>query len=90
MCMQCQMNGSGVLVKLGDLGVSAFVGPGGFHRKPATPGHTAPEAIEYHGQYPIGEKVSYQLAIHLCKKLHICNKHCCQWYMNKSCGIRLR
>ena len=57
-CMLCQTDKSGVLVKLTDLGVSAFVGPGGFHRKPATVGHAAPETIEHLGQYPVGEKVS--------------------------------
>ena len=46
-----------VKVKLADLGMSAFVGPRGFHRKPATPGHTAPEAIKYAGKEPLGEKV---------------------------------
>ena len=46
-----------VKVKLADLGISAFVGPRGFHRKPASPGHTAPEAIEYAGKEPLGEKV---------------------------------
>ena len=48
-----------VKVKLADLGISAFVGPRGFHRKPATPGHTAPEAIRYAGKEPLGEKVVY-------------------------------
>ena len=46
-----------VKVKLADLGISAFVGPRGFHRKPATPGHTAPEAIKSAGKEPLGEKV---------------------------------
>ena len=46
-----------VQVKLADLGMSAFVGPGGFHRRPATPAHTAPEAFEYAGKEPLGEKV---------------------------------
>ncbi|XP_065916792.1 leucine-rich repeat serine/threonine-protein kinase 1-like isoform X1 [Dysidea avara] len=54
-CTACQ-NG-GALVKLADLGVSAFVGPEGFYRKPSTPGHTAPEVMEYHGLEPLGEKV---------------------------------
>ena len=54
-CLACQ-NGS-VLVKLADLGISALAGPGGFHRKPATPGHTAPEAISFAGKEPLGEKV---------------------------------
>ena len=46
-----------VEVKLADLGISAFVGPRGFHRKHGTPGHTAPEAIKYAGKEPLGEKV---------------------------------
>ena len=62
-CMLCQTDKSGVLVKLTDLGVSAFVGPGGFHRKPATVGHAAPETIEHLGQYPVGEKVSSLLYV---------------------------
>ena len=64
-CLPCQTDQSGVLVKLTDLGVSAFVGPGGFHRKMATPGHAAPEAIEHLGQHPIGEKVSSFLDVFL-------------------------
>jgi len=60
--MFCQHKASAVFVKLADLGVSALVGPTGFHRKPATPGHTAPEAIEYAGTEPLSEKV--------CKKCH--------------------
>ena len=62
-CMLCQTDKSGVLVKLTDLGVSAFVGPVGFHRKPATVGHAAPETIEHLGQYPVGEKVSSLLYV---------------------------
>lgn len=53
--MACQ--DGGVLVKLADLGISAFVGPGGFYRKPATVGHTAPEALKYAGKEPLSEKV---------------------------------
>lgn len=44
-------------VKLADLGISAFVGPGGFRRRPGTPGHTAPEAIKYAGKESLCEKV---------------------------------
>jgi len=40
-CRACQNEGA--LVKLVDLGVSAFVSPEGFYRKPATAGHTAPK-----------------------------------------------
>jgi len=57
-CMACQRKDGGVLVKLADLGISAFVGPGGFHRKPSSPGHAAPEAIKYAGKEPLGEKVN--------------------------------
>ena len=46
-----------VEVKLADLGIAAFVGPGGFRRRPATPGHTAPEAIIYRGKEALIEKV---------------------------------
>ena len=56
-CMACQSQDGGVLVKLADLGISAFVGPGGFHRKPSSPGHTAPEALKYAGKEPLSEKV---------------------------------
>ncbi|XP_065919006.1 leucine-rich repeat serine/threonine-protein kinase 1-like isoform X2 [Dysidea avara] len=58
-CVHCKVlsNKPGVLVKLADLGISAFVGPGGFHRKSATPGHTAPEAIRYKGKEQMTEKV---------------------------------
>ena len=48
---------SKVEVKLADLGIAAFVGPGGFRRKSATPGHTAPEAIKYAGKESLCEKV---------------------------------
>ena len=48
---------SRVEVKLADLGIAAFVGPGGFHRRPGTPGHTAPEAIKYAGKESLCEKV---------------------------------
>ena len=59
-CIHCKGIGNsnpGVLVKLADLGISAFVGPGGFHRKLATPGHTAPEAIRHMGKEQMTEKV---------------------------------
>jgi len=58
-CIHCKgmSNNSGILVKLADLGISAFVGPGGFHRKSATPGHTAPEAIRHMGKEQMTEKV---------------------------------
>ena len=56
-CMFCQHEASRVFVKLADLGVSALAGPAGFHRKAATPGHSAPEAIEYAGTEPLSEKV---------------------------------
>ena len=46
-----------VEVKLADLGISAYIGPRGFHRKQGTPAHTAPEAIKYAGKEPLGEKV---------------------------------
>ena len=50
-----------VKVKLADLGISAFVGPRGFHRKQGTPGHTAPEALKYAGKEPLGEKVMWNI-----------------------------
>lgn len=56
-CICCK---TGVLVKLADLGISAFIGPGGFHRKLATPGHTAPEAIRHMGKEQMTEKVVIQ------------------------------
>ena len=49
---------SKVEVKLADLGIAAFVGPGGFRRRPGTPGHTAPEAIKYAGKEALCEKVA--------------------------------
>lgn len=56
--MACKANHNNrVEVKLADLGVAAFVGPGGFRRRPATPGHTAPEAIKYGGKESLTEKV---------------------------------
>lgn len=60
-CREDVSNGKpGVLVKLADLGISAFIGPGGFHRKLATPGHTAPEAIRHMGKEQMTEKVLIQ------------------------------
>ena len=56
-CVHCSVH-PGVLVKLADLGISAFVGPGGFHRKQGTPGHTAPEAIRHMGKEKMTEKVA--------------------------------
>ena len=54
-----------VEVKLADLGISAFVGPGGFRRRPGTPGHTAPEAIKYAGKESLCEKVRSYAAVTL-------------------------
>ena len=54
-CSACQTE---VIVKLADLGISAFVGPAGFRRRPGTKGHTAPEAIRYAGKESLGEKVN--------------------------------
>jgi len=50
-----------VEVKLADLGVAAFVGPGGFRRRPATPAHTAPEAIKFGGKEALVEKVLFDV-----------------------------
>ena len=58
LCTFCKADHNNkVEVKLADLGVAAFVGPGGFRRRPATPGHTAPEAIKYGGKEALMEKV---------------------------------
>ena len=58
LCTSCNINHNNrVVVKLADLGVAAFVGPGGFRRRPATSGHTAPEAIKYSGKEALTEKV---------------------------------
>ena len=58
LCKFCKDDHSNkVEVKLADLGVAAFVGPGGFRRRPATPAHTAPEAIKYGGKEALMEKV---------------------------------
>ena len=56
-CIHC-INSPGVLVKLADLGISAIIGPGGFNRKMASPGHTAPEALKHLGKEQMTEKVS--------------------------------
>ena len=56
-CSACQAEDSKVTVKLADLGVSAFVGPAGFRRRPGTKGHTAPEALRCAGKEALGEKV---------------------------------
>ena len=59
LCTFCKADHNNkVEVKLADLGVAAFVGPGGFRRRPATPAHTAPEAIKYVGKESLMEKVS--------------------------------
>ena len=59
-CVYCKESSDnpGVLVKLADLGISAVIGPGGFSRKQATPGHTAPEALKHLGKEQMTEKVS--------------------------------
>lgn len=57
-CAACQAQDGGILVKLADLGIAALAGPGGFYRKPASPGHTAPEALIYAGKEPLSEKVN--------------------------------
>ena len=56
-CESCFCEGGGVLVKLADLGISAFVGPGGFHRSNTTPTYSAPEVLKYSGKEPLTEKV---------------------------------
>ena len=73
-CSACQTEDSKVTVKLADLGVSAFVGPAGFRRRPGTPGHTAPEAIKCAGKESLGEKVCYQsnLVTNVCT--YVCPK----------------
>ena len=48
---------NGVLVKLADLGISAFLGPNGFQRKMTTPGYVAPEVLKYKGKEHLSEKV---------------------------------
>ena len=49
----------GILVKLADLGISAFLGPNGFQRKMATSGYAAPEALKYSGKELLTEKVTF-------------------------------
>lgn len=59
LCTFCKADHTNrVLVKLADLGIAAFVGPGGFRRRSATPAHTAPEAIKYGGKEALTEKVA--------------------------------
>ena len=62
LCVHCKGSNDnpGVLVKLADLGISAVIGPGGFQRKQATAGHTAPEAIRHTGNEQMTEKVGIQ------------------------------
>ena len=55
-CTACE-NGSGVLVKLADLGTACYIGPEGFSKRPTTPGHNAPEDILYLGKEFLTEKV---------------------------------
>ena len=58
LCTFCKGDHSNrVEVKLSDLGKAASVGPRGFCGQPATPGHTAPEAIIYGGKEALTEKV---------------------------------
>ena len=47
----------GVLVKLADLGISAFLGPNGFQRKLTSSGYVAPEVLKYLGKEILTEKV---------------------------------
>ena len=47
----------GVLVKLADLGTSAFIGPSGFRRKYTTTGYAAPEVLRYSGKELLTKKV---------------------------------
>jgi len=79
-CSACQTEDSKVTVKLADLGISAYVGPGGFHRRPGTPGHTAPEAIRYAGKEPLGEKVccmnEFLMLVYLYIRQGICYLNC--------------
>jgi len=68
-CVHCKEKNDhlGVLVKLADLGISAVIGPGGFQRKQATAGHTAPEALRHTGKEQMIEKVG---------KMKECLIHC--------------
>ena len=54
----CRDGRGGVLIKLTDLGISAFFGPGGFQRSRTTSGYAAPEFLRYLGKEPLSEKVS--------------------------------
>ena len=51
-------HGDDVLVKLADLGISAFLGPNGFQHKMTTSGYVAPEVLKYSGKENLTEKVS--------------------------------
>ena len=61
MCRFCEDDQ--VKVKLADLGTSSFVGPQGFNRRPGTPAHTAPEAMQCAGKESLSEKVIILLYI---------------------------
>ena len=52
-----------VLVKLADLGISAYLGPSGFQRKMTTPGYVAPEVLQYSGKQHLTEKVAISFLI---------------------------
>ena len=52
-------HGDDVLVKLADVGISAFLGPSGFQHKTTTPGYVAPEVLKYSGKEHLTEKVCY-------------------------------
>ena len=58
-CTACENgeDGSGVLVKLADLGTACYIGPEGFSKRPTTAGHNAPEDILYLGKELVTEKV---------------------------------
>ena len=51
-------HGDDVLVKLADLGISAFLGQNGFQCKMTTSGYVAPEVLKYSGKEYLTEKVS--------------------------------
>ena len=63
-CDSCHSEGGGVLVKLADLGISAFLGPSGFQRVTSTPGYTAPEVLKYLGKEFLTEKVAIYVVIY--------------------------
>ena len=54
------LGGESVLIKLADLGISAYFGPKGFQRKITAQGYTAPEVLKYSGNEPLSEKVIQQ------------------------------